>query len=590
MIRSIYSSLESFKQLEFGPGLNILLADMTPDATVRQTRNRAGKTSAVEVIHFVTGSQCRARSLFRTDALVGHRFGLEFDVGETTVKAERIGGEPSKVWVEGQDLSSWPAQPSVSRDSEATYMATRTWKMLLGAVMFGLPYGDEDTEEPTTYAPTFRSLFPYFARRKSANGFSAPFYFSTKQQLWQQQIGLSYMLGLDWTIAQKWQLIRAREKTLKELKKAARGGALGSVIGTTADLRTKLAIAEDRCARLERSLLEYRVLPEYHDMEVEASRISRELGSLADDNMMDRERVASLEDAMVREEPPPTEDLEGLYREAGIVIPDRALRQFEDVRRFHVSVLENRRSYLEGETEDARTRIQDRDSRMQELDNRRAEIMGILQAHGALEGYAQLQTELGRVGSEAEAIRQRYRTAEHLESEKAELEIERGQLQRRLQQDYREQSQVRDSAILAFERISSSLYESAGSLSIGPSSNGPAFEITIQGDRSAGIGNMQVFSFDMTLVRILAERGQGPGFLVHDSHLFDGVDERQIASALEFGAAASTELGFQYIVTLNSDRLPDRRWFSEGFDVNAHVLATRLTDAAEDGGLFGIRF
>jgi hypothetical protein len=28
----------------------------------------------------------------------------------------------------------------------------------------------------------------------------------------------------------------------------------------------------------------------------------------------------------------------------------------------------------------------------------------------------------------------------------------------------------------------------------------------------------------------------------------------------------------------------------EGFDLNDHVLPTRLTDATEDGGLFGIRF
>ena len=28
----------------------------------------------------------------------------------------------------------------------------------------------------------------------------------------------------------------------------------------------------------------------------------------------------------------------------------------------------------------------------------------------------------------------------------------------------------------------------------------------------------------------------------------------------------------------------------EGFDLNTHVLQKRLTDATEDGGLFGIRF
>ncbi len=66
------------------------------------------------------------------------------------------------------------------------------------------------------------------------------------------------------------------------------------------------------------------------------------------------------------------------------------------------------------------------------------------------------------------------------------------------------------------------------------------------GSRSKGIKNIQIFCFDMMLMRLCAERGTGPGFLVHDSHLFDGVDGRQIASALKVGAQTAKELGFHY--------------------------------------------
>lgn len=40
---------------------------------------------------------------------------------------------------------------------------------------------------------------------------------------------------------------------------------------------------------------------------------------------------------------------------------------------------------------------------------------------------------------------------------------------------------------------------------------------------------------------------------------------------------------------MNWDAIPTEG-FSGGFDVRSHVLDTRLTDATEDGGLFGIRF
>lgn len=89
-------------------------------------------------------------------------------------------------------------------------------------------------------------------------------------------------------------------------------------------------------------------------------------------------------------------------------------------------------------------------------------------------------------------------------------------------------------------------------------------------------------------MRLCAKRGIGPGFLIHDSHLFDGVDGRQVISALKVGAEMATELGFQYIVTMNEDDA-----FKEsvaGFSLQDHVLSTVLTDAKEDGGLFGFRF
>ena len=99
---------------------------------------------------------------------------------------------------------------------------------------------------------------------------------------------------------------------------------------------------------------------------------------------------------------------------------------------------------------------------------------------------------------------------------------------------------------------------------------------------------MQIFCFDMMLMRLCAKRGIGPGFLIHDSHLFDGVDGRQVISALRVGAETAEELGFQYIVTMNEDdAFKDKE---EGFDLNDYILGIKLTDATEDGGLFGIRF
>jgi uncharacterized protein YydD (DUF2326 family) len=81
MIQYIYSSLSSFKSLELKPRLNVLIAKKEAGASDKQTRNRAGKTSLIEIVHFLTGSEAGKDSLFRSEALVNASFGMEFDLG-----------------------------------------------------------------------------------------------------------------------------------------------------------------------------------------------------------------------------------------------------------------------------------------------------------------------------------------------------------------------------------------------------------------------------------------------------------------------------------------------------------------------------
>jgi uncharacterized protein YydD (DUF2326 family) len=110
----------------------------------------------------------------------------------------------------------------------------------------------------------------------------------------------------------------------------------------------------------------------------------------------------------------------------------------------------------------------------------------------------------------------------------------------------------------------------------------------IDSDNSAGIGSMVIFCFDLVLSVLAHRGGRAPDFLVHDSHLFDGVDERQLAAALTLAAEVAERQSLQYLVTLNSDDLDKAR--RRGFDADPYLLPQRLTDQYEDGGIFGFRF
>lgn len=573
MIHRIFSSLPTFKNLEFKPGLNVLLAQKEAGSSEKQTRNRAGKTSLIEIVHFLTGSEAGRDSPFRSDALTSASFGMEIDLGGEKLRVERSGNQKSKIHVE-----------SATFLKGKTSLSNSEWVQLLGEKMFGL----HQVPEIDGRSPTFRSLFAYFVRRQLSGAFTTPEKQATMQQAGDYQVALLFLLGLDWRIASDWQKVRAREKTLAELKKATGAGAFGSIIGKASDLRTQLTVEAARLTNLKSQVAAFRVLPQYGEMETEADQLTHAISELSNANVIDTASIRDLDRAMRAEAPPSLTELQNIYAEAGIALSGVVLKRYEDVRSFHESVIRNRRDYLAGELEAARQRVAERDQEKLRLDERRAAVMGILQSHGALDQFSKLQGKAGRMEAEVESLRQRFEAAEQLEGTKNELEIERNRLTLRLRRDFAEQRTRLAEAILAFEETSTRLYESAGSMTVEETSNGPMFQFPMQGSRSKGIKNMQIFCFDMMLMRLCAKHGVGPGVLVHDSHLFDGVDGRQVVSALKVGAQTAQELGFQYIVTMNEDDAFKER--IDGFDLQDHVLPVVLTDAQDDGGLFGFRF
>ena len=573
MIYKISSSLPTFKGLDFHPGLNILLAQKKVESSEKQTRNRAGKTSLIEIVHFLAGANADKDSLFRSEPILSESFEMTFDLGREVISVERSGQEKSKIRVAGATFLNGEAS-----------LSNTEWISLLGEQMFDL----QKIPDTNGRIPTFRSLFSYFVRRQHGGAFTKPEKQANMQQAGDYQVALLYLLGLDWMIASDWQKVRDREKTLKELRKAALDGAFGNVIGKAAELRTELTISESSLQQLRNQLLSFKVLPQYKELEREADQMTHSINQLANANVIDAALIRDLENAIKAEAPPPLDDLERLYADAGIVLPGVAIKRYAEVQSFHQSVVRNRRDYLSSELEAAKQRVQERDIEKARRDTRRSEIMSTLSSHGALEQFSALQARAGRKEAEVESLRQRFYAAEQLEGTKNELEIERNRLEIRLRRDLTEQEKLLSEAILEFEKVSKRLYESAGSMSIDATSNGPDFQFKIQGARSKGISNMQIFCFDMMLMCLTTKRGYGPGFLIHDSHLFDGVDGRQVGSALKAGAELAEEIGFQYIVTMNEDDAFKEK--TDGFQLEDYVLPVVLTDDKEDGGLFGLRF
>ena len=582
MIHELASTLPTFKSVRLRPGLNLLLATKSRGATDRQTRNGAGKTSFVEILHFLLGGQAGRGHVLKHEALRGQEFSLQFDLAGERVRVARSTDERSPFVLEAENFAAWPIPPKLDKKTGRWTLGQEDWRVDLGARMFGLA-PDKSAK------PSFRMLLPYFARRDLDHGFEDFRRFAEKQAEGDQQIALTFLLGLDTSIPIRLEETREREATLQRLKSEMTHGEFSGIVGKAADLRTQLAVLDEQVTQRAAELAGFHVVPKFQELEAEATNIAGELSALSNETQSLGERAEHLRGAMTAERPPIFADVEAIYAEAGLVFPGSVRRRFEEVERFHRSVVENRRAHLGAELVQTERRLAAIEVERARLDERLGELMQILSSGKALEQYALLQQEHARQAARAEAVRQRLAAAETVELRSAELKLDRASLYQRLVADHHEQHDRITAAIRAFEHLSRNLYEQAGSLTIEPTERGPRVDVTIQGKRSKGITKMQIFCFDMMLMELCKARGIGPGFLVHDSHIFDGVDSRQVAKALEVGAERAERLGFQYLVLLNEDQLP-RAIFRSGFEVDRYILDVRLTDATEDGGLFGTRF
>lgn len=628
MIYAVYSSDERFKRLDLHPGLNILLAERRPDASDTDTRNGAGKTSLISLIHFVLGGAVGKKSIFASDALKAASFGLDLDVGPHRRLVARLGSSPTTVTsavvalneasVELGDVSEGdePDAEAVRQDETTEKglddSAEEPVDMESGVEPLELPGMEADgasqrikTSEwlnvlrglwypslPEDAGPSTRTLLTYAARQATPKrgGFEDPFKILTVQSAGESQIAVSYLLDLDWSLAESWEEVRKREKNVNALTKALKDGELKSfTIGSVAKLRTQVTLAEKRVTELRTAASTFQVIPSFGDLELEANRLSGDIRRRIDDNVIDRALLDQLRDTYETETPPAADDVAAMYESAGVQLGDLVRRRFDEVADFHASIVANRAHHLEQEIALTENRIGQRERENVDADRRRGELLRTIQAGGALETLTALQAQIATEQSKLENLRGLYQTADELETGRAGVKQARQTLHVQLRQDLRDRESQLTDLIGRFEEFSTRLYdERVGSLEIDATDNGPTFDVEIHGGTSRGIAQMQVFCFDLLVAELSAQRGIGPGFLVHDSHLFDGVDERQIGRGLALAAEVAEASGFQYIVTMNSDDLPAT--VPDGFDLQQHVLPVVLTDAHEDGGLFGFRF
>lgn len=578
MIRAVRADRATFKPAVFQPGLNVVLAKRTIEATKRDSTNGLGKSALLEIINFCLGGN-KGATLSK-----GHvddwKFTVEMELGGLPCSVTRSVQAQGRVDVDG-DARGWPVAPRTDIGGR-TYLAVDDWKAVLGHLMYGL-----EPDAGRKYWPSFRSLAAYRIRTAGKDsGYLDPFSNRARQLPWSRQVSTAYLLGIGWEFASMRQDLRDRENTLRQLRAASDTGILAEIAGSAGELEARMMRLSEQADMEARELAAFRVHEQYRELESRANAYADRIRRTSDENVVDRALLADYREGVVEVPDASIEDVKAIYKDAGMELPGHVVESVEAVQAFHKKVVINRKGFLAAEIERANERIGRRDSLISSLSEKKAAIMELLDGHGALEEFRALQSSHQSTLAELADVKTKLENVKKIEAGKNSLKVDGAVLLQSTKADLASRQSQRERAVLTFNAYSRHLYQKPGDLTIDVGAGGYEFDIKIERSSSQGFENMKVFCYDLMLAALWSKRAKSPPFLVHDSAIFADVDSRQIASALTLAERESKRHGFQYICTMNHDSVP--RNDLGGLDFDGHVRL-RLTDATDDGGLFGFR-
>jgi len=575
MIIEIGSGLKTFKTLKFRRGLNILVSEKHKTSGSRDSRNGTGKTSLVELLHFLFQVRPSKKDDFHKEELL---FKIFYAIFIDKVTSHKVARE------------STHSKDKVYLDEEA--IKAETLQAAFSQKWFGL--SSEVTSEK--YTPKFGALFSFFVRKDRNGGFEKPTLNASQQKPWDSQINIAYLLGFDWRLIQKLQFLKDQKKQVDALLNMIKEGYFSD---TSLDLNKMVArrdILDGDIDRKREEIASFQILDGYEEYETEANKLTQEISMLNDQNLYDLKLIEDIDTSLVEVKDIEEVDLKALYAQAQIYFGEQVKKRLEDVKLFHKQITKNRKIQLSKEKQDAQQRIKERRESSEVLQSSLKAKMDILKSHIAFERMAALQSDLNRLEAEYHDIAIQIPKLRDCQMKKEHLRREILEQIDLIGNDVQEREEERTFATKAFAEVSRYLYAESGMLSLGKSSREGGLEIGIEikAGKSGGKNHMQIFCFDWVLAQAAKRQDKFPGFLVHDSHIFDGVDGRQIGLALRYAQEKCKSLGIQYIVSLNSDDLDkiksaERESGEKIFDPTDFVMDTRLSDE-EAGGLFGIRF
>jgi uncharacterized protein YydD (DUF2326 family) len=322
------------------------------------------------------------------------------------------------------------------------------WRALQAQYLFHIP---DDVSRPTPgqlWAQLARTLFN---KPTKVHGTEAD---------WESGVRIGHLLGLSPEILAKSGEVDQLTKQGKAIRKAVREGALAHLSLDEAKLRAQLATARRQRDRTEDSLSAFKVDEQYAEHQQRADALTGSIQRLNDEGLALQRRSRELDDAL-RDEVDPSDDaqlrekLTRVYSELGVVLPELVTRRYEEVAEFHLSVVRNRRSFLQQELDAVSSRLEAIEQERRTLDGERSETLRLLSETVALDTFLAAQRDLAKLEADVADLERRVEAAVSVRQISDQVKLKTAELVTSVRSELHERASSLDDPIALFGELDS---------------------------------------------------------------------------------------------------------------------------------------
>jgi len=546
-LHRLSSEPECFAPIEFKSGVNLILGERS-DGTDNQGRkvNGVGKSICVEFLHFAL---CRRYAETRISKIPTEILPDNLVVVlDLTIGTERLQIRRSTVNHEQPIILSAAGNETVfERLADAT--------AYLGELLF---FG-----KPNAGQVSFRQVISLLMRDESSGFNSCINPYDVKLKAPDDIMPHLYLLGIDGTAYRRLldtiKRLESQQRMLKELKHAVTNGNERKI----SDVPTILNEERQASRKIEEALSTLRADPAFEQVEGDLNDLEKELQILR----VDRKKL-SFQIDQIRSIPLPeridASDLRIVYDRIKSGLGELVEKSLEQAKAFKAEIEKFQHALREEELTELESRRRDVSTKIRKLSEQHAEITRHIDRNGVLR---ELKTGLEvatRRTDEYHRLESQYKQynekVQEVESAKTERSNDLNVLIRTLAEYEETEQSLNDTIVAIHEQIQQSSRASFRfDVNSTPTAKRPmSFDIRIQDDGSHSIDQLRVFIYDFALMFDPCGRRSHPGFLLHDNIL--EVDQDTLTRCLNFLHEKMENDDFQYILTLNRDRIESEEY------------------------------